>query len=103
MQNRWLTVVVLALVAVAQMFAQPSAGVNGVVVDSSGAMVTNAQVIVTNLETGATRETTTTESGAYQFPLLQPGRYSIVARKQGFKQITRDGIELELNQVEFNA
>ena len=99
MQNRCLTLLVLALAAAAQMFAQTSAGVNGVVVDSSGAMVPNAQVIVTNLDTGATRETVTNESGVYQFPLLQPGRYSIIARKQGFKQVTRDGVELELNQV----
>jgi hypothetical protein len=99
MQNRWLTVLVLVLAGVAQMLAQTSAGVNGVVVDSSGAMIPNAQVIVTNRENGATRETTTNEGGAYQFPLLQPGRYSIAARKQGFKQVTRDGVELELNQV----
>src|SRR5260370_23714616 len=99
MQNRCLTLLVLALAAAAQMFAQTSAGVNGVVVDSSGAMVPNAQVIETNLETGATPETTTNESGVYQFPLLPAGRYSIIARKQGFKQVTRDGVELELNQV----
>src|SRR5258706_3819761 len=99
MQNRWLKVFILALAGVWQMFAQTSAGVNGVVVDSSGALIPGASVVVTNLDTGATRETVTNESGVYQFPLLQPGRYSIIARKQGFKQVTRDGVQLELNQV----
>src|SRR5258707_1958998 len=81
------------------MFAQTSGGVNGVVVDSSGALDPVASVVVTTLDSGQTVEPVTNESGLYQFPLLQPGRYSIIAGKQGFKQVTRDGVELELNQV----
>jgi hypothetical protein len=41
----------------------------------------------------------TSEAGVYEVPLLQPGRYTIAGRKPGFKQATRDGVELELNQV----
>ena len=80
------------------LLAQTSAGINGSVLDSSGALIPGAHVVMTNLETGAKRETVSNESGAYQIPLLQPGAYSIAARKQGFKQLTRD-IRLELNQV----
>jgi hypothetical protein len=39
------------------------------------------------------------ESGLYQVPLLQPGRYSITARKTGFRQATRESVALEVNQV----
>ena len=99
MRNRLCGVIALALMGAFQVFAQTSAGVNGVVTDASGALVPEASIVVTNLDTGAKREATSNENGAFQFPLLQPGRYSIVARKQGFKQITRDGVQLEVNQV----
>src|SRR5689334_15660570 len=79
--------------------AQTTAGLNGVILDSSGATVAETSVVVTNLDNGAKRETVSNDSGLYQFPLLQPGQYSIAARKPGFKQSTRDGVQLELNQV----
>jgi len=82
-----------------QAFAQTSAGVTGFVLDSSRAVMPDTQVTIINIETGAKREATTNESGGYQFTLLQPGRYSISARHQGFKRVSRDGIQLEVNQV----
>jgi hypothetical protein len=81
-----------------RLLAQTSAGIRGSVLDSSGALIPGASVLVTNLETGAKRETVSNENGSYQIPLLQPGPYSIMARKQGFKQLARD-VRLELNQV----
>jgi hypothetical protein len=99
MRKACVFVFVAAIACVSQSFAQTSAGVNGMILDSSGAAMPDTQVTVTNLETGAKREATTNESGGYQFTLLQPGRYSIAARRQGFKQVTRDGIQLEVNQV----
>jgi outer membrane receptor protein involved in Fe transport len=88
-----------AIACLAQAFAQTSAGVNGYVLDSSRAVMPDTQVTIINLETGAKREATTNEGGGYQFTLLQPGRYSISARHQGFKRVSRDGIQLEVNQV----
>jgi hypothetical protein len=99
MKNVWLRTLAVALFVSGQLFSQTSAGVNGVVLDSSGGLIADAAVVVTNLDTGTKRETASNENGAYQFPLLQSGRYSISARKQGFKQVTRDGVQLELNQV----
>src|SRR4051794_37180407 len=80
-------------------FAQTSAGVNGLVLDSSGAAMPDTQVTIINLETGAKREAVTNDGGAYQFTLLQPGRYSIAALRSGFKRVSREGIQLEVNQV----
>jgi Carboxypeptidase regulatory-like domain/TonB dependent receptor len=82
-----------------QALAQTSAGIKGVLTDTSGALVPAAEITVTNLDTGARRQTLTNETGVYDVPLLQPGRYTIVGRKVGFKQATRDGVELELNQI----
>src|SRR3954447_2699537 len=90
---------IVAAAGVWQAMAQTSAGLNGVVLDSSGALMPGTNVVVTNLDNGSKRETVSNESGLYQFALLQPGRYSISARQAGFKQATKDGIELEVNQV----
>jgi hypothetical protein len=99
MRITWISVLAVAILCGRQAVAQTSAGVKGVVTDSSVALVPGANIAVTNLDNGAIRETATNDSGVYQFPLLQPGRYTIAARKQGFKQMTRDGVQLELNQM----
>jgi hypothetical protein len=82
-----------------QVNGQTTAGLNGTVADSTGALVQGARVTVTNVDTGAKRDTETNEDGLYQFPLLQPGNYMLAVQKEGFKQVTQDGVRLELNQV----
>src|SRR5260370_32745083 len=99
MRTTLISAVAVALVCGWQLFAQTSAGVKGVVTDCSGALVPGAEVVVTNLGTGARRQTLTNETGVYEVPLLPPGRYTIAGRKPGFKQATRDGLELEPNQT----
>jgi hypothetical protein len=94
-----LIVCIFALCGAHQALCQTTAGLAGVVTDSSGGLVPGAAITLTNLDQGLKRETTTDEEGAYQFTLLQPGRYQITARKQGFKQVTQDGLELEVNQA----
>src|ERR1700674_2022524 len=98
MRITWISVAAVAIGCGWQAFAQTSAGVKGVVTDSSGALVPGAEIVVTNLDTGARRQTTTNETGVYEVPLLQPGRYTIAGHKTGFKQAMRDGLKLELNQ-----
>jgi hypothetical protein len=66
--------VAVAILCGWQAFAQTSAGVKGLVTDSSGALVPNAEIVVTNLGTGARRQTLTNETGSYEVPLLPPGR-----------------------------
>jgi len=95
MQNRWnAAFAVTTMLFRMPLFAQTTAGINGLILDSSGALIPGANVVATNLETGAKRETVSNDSGAYQIPLLQPGPYTIAVRKQGFKQVTRE-IRLE--------
>src|SRR5690349_15572407 len=99
MRTTLISTVAVAMVWGWQVFAQTSAGVRGIVTDSSGALVPGAEIVVTNLATGGRRQTLTNETGAYEVPLLPPGRYTIAGRKPGFKQAMREGLELELNQI----
>src|SRR6266567_8089589 len=99
MRTTWISAIAVATMCGWQALAQTSAGVRGVVTDASGALVPGAEIAVTNLDTGAKRQTLTNETGGYEVPLLQPGRYTIAGHKPGFKQAIRNGLELELNQV----
>lgn len=59
----------------------------GVIVDSSGAVVPNTRITVTQLETGAVRNTMTDSAGRWVVANLQSGRVRITANAAGFKQL----------------
>ncbi len=70
----------------------------GTITDDSGGMVAGVTVTITNVATTLQRETVSDDSGFYQFPILQPGSYTIVAKKTGFRKVVREGLQLEVNQ-----
>src|ERR1043165_2123506 len=77
--------------AAANVFAQSDRGsITGTVTDPSGAVVPNAKVTATSLDTGEARETTTSGEGSYTLPELKAGRYKITVEAQGFKTATVD-------------
>src|SRR5437870_2389498 len=51
--------------------------ISGTILDSSGAVVSGAEVTATGAETGSTYKTVATSTGAYRFPDLQVGTYII--------------------------
>ena len=67
-----------------------SGGVTGTVTDPSGAAVPNATVTLKNNDTGATQNSTTNGTGAYRFALLNPGRYSVTVKAQGFRGLQQN-------------
>ena len=71
--------------------AQVSATLSGTVVDSSGAAVTSASVTATNVSTGAVLNATSNETGEYSFLSLAPGKYDLVAKKEGFQSSSLKG------------
>ena len=69
----------------------------GTVTDSSGAIVPNAKVTVTEVNTGVNRSGQTNESGNYTFPDMAPGQYAITVEVVGFKKEARKDIDLAVN------
>src|SRR5450759_961667 len=69
----------------------------GTVTDSSGAIVPNAKVTITEVNTGINRSGQTNESGNYTFPDMPPGQYSVTVEVSGFKKETRKDIALTVN------
>lgn len=77
--------------AYAPALAQSDRGtITGRVTDPSGAVVQNAKVTATSLDTGEVRETTTGGEGSYTLPELKAGRWRISVEAQGFKTATVD-------------
>ena len=88
----------LSLVSCLPASAQVTASIWGIITDASGAAVPAAEVTALDIETGATRVTTSSENGSYLILALPVGRYEIKASKSGFQDVTRSGINLVVNQ-----
>ncbi|MEO7042490.1 MAG: TonB-dependent receptor, partial [Gemmatimonadaceae bacterium] len=70
----------------------------GTVSDSTGAVLPNAQVTITNTATGATVHAVTSSSGEFNAPSLNPGTYSISTTAPGFQRSVTDGFSLAVDQ-----
>ena len=68
----------------------------GTVTDSSGALIGNAAVALTNTGTGERRDLATGQDGAYRFVDLIPGRYRLEIEQAGFKHYVREPIAVEV-------
>ena len=73
--------------------------IQGVVTDSSGAVLPGVSVTTKNIETGAARTVTSNDVGFYSAPFLPVGRYSVTAKMSGFATLVRDDVEVGLNQT----
>lgn len=80
--------VLLASIALAQ---TDRGSITGTITDASGAVVPNAEVFVTNTETGLKYETLTTATGNYTLGSLPAGVYSLTIKAAGFKPYTQEG------------
>lgn len=78
--------------------AQVSASIVGSVIDPSGAVVKDAKITVTSLETGAVREVTTDDEGYFRVLSLPVGSMDVKAEKTGFQATVRHGIKLAVGQ-----
>ncbi|WP_446742449.1 carboxypeptidase regulatory-like domain-containing protein [Silvibacterium acidisoli] len=70
--------------------------INGTLSDQSGAVVVDAKVTLTNIGTSDSRTSQTNSAGFYQFINLPPGNYKITAEKEGYKQLIRQPVVLQV-------
>jgi hypothetical protein len=77
-------------------FAQSTTqAIQGLVSDSTGAVISGAKVTITNVATGVSLSTPTNDTGNYNFPLVLVGNYDVRAEMQGFKTETVKNIRVE--------
>lgn len=79
--------------------ATASASLTGTVVDTSKAVVPNAEVTISNKDTGLTRTMKTTSTGLYRFDLLPAGNYEVKVTMAGFATVTVASTELVVGQT----
>jgi len=90
----------LALAAIVSMGIGPSvaqvlrSSIAGRLTDPTGAGIPDAQITVTNQQTGVPAHAKTDSTGNYMVPELDPGVYSIKAEKQGFSTETETGLQV---------
>ncbi|MBA3355708.1 MAG: TonB-dependent receptor [Pyrinomonadaceae bacterium] len=70
------------------------AEVTGEVRDQTGAVVTQARVVATEVSTTQTYSSVVTESGNYTITSLKPGTYSVTVEADGFKRFVREVVQL---------
>ena len=89
---------VVLLVAAVSGNAQSTSGtILGTVTDSSEAVVASTPVQLINTDTSTKIQTVSNDSGYYQFVNVSPGNYRIVIQRDGFKQLSRPGIVLQVD------
>ena len=89
----------LPLLLSALAYAQFGAGLQGTILDNSGAVVANANVVATEDSTGVAHSTTTNASGFYRISELPPGTYTVTVEASGFKKNSAAGVSIQAELV----
>lgn len=96
--------VIVFLVLGVLTFASPAsaqignATLSGTVTDSTGGVIADAELTLTNKATGFPAKATSNERGDYTFRNLTPGTYDLKVTKSGFENYVQSDIVLTINQ-----
>ncbi len=96
----WFVVfVMLCLGFAGAAYAQQNSEITGIVTDQTGAVISGAQVSLTDVARGNTLTTTSNEAGYYAFPALNIGTYDLKAAAKGFQTFVSNGLVLNVSQT----
>jgi hypothetical protein len=96
-----LSLVAMSLLFPAALYAQYRTSIQGVVTDSSGAVIPGATLTLTNNGTGEKQVRTSDAGGVYNFNALPADKFSLVVIKDGFQE--KDLLQLQLIPEQPNA
>ncbi|MEA3005963.1 MAG: hypothetical protein QOI94_1232, partial [Acidobacteriaceae bacterium] len=77
--------------------------ISGTVTDNTGAAIPGATVTVLNIDTGVTKDYTTNAAGVYDTSSIVAGNYKITFSKEGFTQLIRSSITVNVGTTPVNA
>ena len=89
-----LILVALSFSALAQ---TATTSLRGTITDPNGALVTNAELTLSNTATGFSRTTKTAGDGVYQFLQVPPATYTLTVQAGGFATLKQDNVILQVN------
>ncbi len=85
----------LLLCSAPLMYGQFRTGsISGTVADSTGAVIPNATVVLTDEATKGKRDTVANSAGFFNFPAVQPATYTLTISAAGFRSWEEQGITL---------
>ena len=91
---------VIALCLGAHLVAQTDRGtITGTITDPGNAVITGARITLKNVDTAATYETVTTDTGNYTLPSLPSGPYDLTVEASGFNRYIQTGINVQVAQT----
>lgn len=88
----------VSLLAALPCFAQTAAQITGRVTDPAGAVIAGASIEIESVERGTRQHSVANESGYYLFTNLDPGKYQVSVKAEGFRPMTHSDIQLDVNQ-----
>jgi hypothetical protein len=92
-----LPLILLLCVNVPLLAQRTSGSISGVVTDPQGAVVAGAQVTITNQGTGASQTVTSTSSGLYSAPSVEPGTYTVRVKSSNFKEFIAKNVTVDVS------
>jgi outer membrane receptor protein involved in Fe transport len=95
----WMAIIALLILiggTASMAFAQSTSSVSGTVTDPAGAVIAGAKVEVTNQSTGVQSNSETDAAGAYLFPSLPIGIYTVNITASGFELAVVKNLKLEV-------
>jgi hypothetical protein len=94
-RGAWFTALLALVLAPCSAPGQAVYGaIYGTVTDSTGALIPNAPVVVTDTSKGTTVAATSNESGEFRVEHLIPDAYSVAVDQPGFKKYEQTGIQV---------
>lgn len=93
-----LSISFLFLFCAVSIWAQASAGLHGKLLGPTGAAISGAHVVITNIATGSTSDTVSGVDGSYDLTGLASGTYSLSCTLVGFADFTQSRVELKSGQ-----
>ncbi len=93
-----LVVCVVSLIAPAALHGQALSSITGTVVDTTGGVMPNVKITVTNNATQVASHTITSSSGTYTVTDLIPGTYTVQAENPGFQVAVHNGVQVEVGR-----
>jgi hypothetical protein len=96
--QRFTRLLLTGLIALAGLNAQETRGtIQGRILDPRGSAIPGAAIQITNEGTNVATRTQSDSQGDFAVPFLPPGFYRLAISAQGFKNYTRSGAELRID------
>lgn len=95
---RWPAATILMTLACSAQAQVDQGGITGTIKDPSGAVISGAQVTITNVDTGFTLTDKSDSNGIYNFSPVKIGKYTVKVTSAGFSTQEQENVQLHVGE-----